>query len=203
MKNNSEETTLFYHDSIITRKDHEIANGHRGIIIWLTGLSGAGKSTVAHAVEKKLFNMNCQTIVLDGDTIRTGLSNNLTFSDTDRTENIRRTGEVSKLFLHNGTITITAFISPFKSDREFVRNLVSKNDFIEVYCNAPLKICEERDSKGLYKKARDGLIKNYTGISSLYEEPENPELVLNTGHESLEKSVGKIIELLKSYNVFN
>ncbi|MGD9389437.1 MAG: adenylyl-sulfate kinase [Thioalkalispiraceae bacterium] len=190
-----------WHHATITREHHEKLNGHRGVIVWLTGLSGAGKSTLAHAVEEKLYEMNCHTRVLDGDNVRHGLCGDLTFSADDRKENIRRIGEMSKLFLESGIITLTAFISPFKEDRNFVRNLVAHGDFLEVYCNAPLEVCEQRDVKGLYEKARQGIIPNYTGISSPYEAPVNPELIVNTGTEALEKSVTQVIELLVTRNI--
>lgn len=190
-----------WHHATITREHHETLNGHKGIILWFTGLSGSGKSTLAHAVEEKLHEMKCHTRVLDGDNVRHGLCGDLTFSEEDRKENIRRIGEISKLFLESGIITLTAFISPFKSDRNFVRNLVTHGDFLEIYCNASLETCEKRDVKGLYKKARKGLIPNYTGISSPYEEPLNPELIANTGADSLEKSVNDVIDLLRARNI--
>ena len=192
-----------WHHATITRQHHEELNGHKGVILWFTGLSGAGKSTLAHAIEEKLYEMKCHTRVLDGDNVRHGLCGDLTFSEDDRKENIRRIGEMSRLFLESGIITLTAFISPFKSDRNFVRNLVAHGDFLEIYCNAPLQVCEERDVKGLYKKAREGLIPNYTGISSPYEEPVNPELVAFTGKDLLEKSVNDVIELLRSRNIIS
>lgn len=190
-----------WHHASINREEHENLNGHKGAIVWFTGLSGSGKSTLAHAVEEKLYAMKCHTRVLDGDNVRHGLCGDLTFSEQDRKENIRRIGEMSKLFLESGIITLTAFISPFKSDRNFVRNLVAHGDFLEVHCNASLEVCEDRDVKGLYKKAREGLIPNYTGISSPYEEPVNPELIAYTGQDTLEKSVNDVIELLKSRNI--
>ncbi|MEJ2143165.1 MAG: adenylyl-sulfate kinase [Gammaproteobacteria bacterium] len=192
-----------WHHATITREHHEKLNGHKGVILWFTGLSGAGKSTLAHAVEEKLYEMKCHTRVLDGDNVRHGLCGDLTFSEEDRKENIRRIGEMSKLFLESGVITLTAFISPFKSDRNFVRNLVAHGDFLEVYCNASLEVCEKRDVKGMYKKAREGLINNYTGISSPYEEPVNPELIVNTGQDTLEKSVNDVIGLLRSRSIIN
>lgn len=190
-----------WHHATITRQHHEKLNGHRGVILWFTGLSGAGKSTLAHAVEEKLYEMKCHTRVLDGDNVRHGLCGDLTFSEDDRKENIRRIGEMSKLFLESGIITLTAFISPFTSDRDFVRNLVDEGDFLEIFCNASLDVCEQRDVKGLYQKARQGLIKNYTGISSPYEEPVNPELEINTGKVSLDESVNQVIALLKKRQV--
>lgn len=191
-----------WHNATITRQHREKLNGHKSVVVWFTGLSGSGKSTLAHAVEEKLFNMECHSIVLDGDNVRHGLCGDLTFSENDRKENIRRIGEMSKLYLETGIITMAAFISPFREDRRFVRNLVAHGDFLEVYCNAALDICEKRDVKGLYKKAREGLISNYTGISSPYEEPINPELIVNTGEKLLDDCVIQVINILKSRGVF-
>jgi adenylylsulfate kinase len=190
-----------YHKATVTRKRRNQLNKHKSIIIWFTGLSGSGKSTLAHSVEEELYKLGCRTFVLDGDNVRHGLSSNLTFSDNDRKENIRRIGEVAKLMMEAGIITITAFISPFREDRDLVRRLLAQKDFIEVYCNAGLDVCELRDVKGLYKRARSGEIKNYTGIDSPYEEPVDPELVVNTGNQSLEESVDKVIQYLKDIGV--
>jgi adenylylsulfate kinase len=173
------------------------------VIIWFTGLSGSGKSTVAHAVEEKLHQAGCRTFVFDGDNVRHGLCANLGFSENDRHENIRRIGEMAKLFLEAGVIAMTAFISPFRADREGVRALVADNDFIEIYCNSPLEVCEERDVKGLYKRARAGEIQNYTGISSPYEAPEYPELVLDTAGDSVETNVEKVLNLLEERHIFS
>ncbi len=193
----------FYSDAIVTREKRNRLNEHKSVVIWFTGLSGSGKSTIAHLVEEKLYKLGCRTFVLDGDNIRHGLSSDLTFSDDDRKENIRRIGEVTKLMLDTGIITLTAFISPFREDRNLVRQLLPRGDFIEVYCNASLDICELRDVKGLYKRARAGEITSYTGIDSPYEEPINPELVINTEHELLEESVAKVINLLKTRFIIN
>ena len=192
---------IIYHNATVTRERRNELNGHKSVVIWFTGLSGSGKSTLAHSVEEELYKLGCRTYVLDGDNVRHGLSSNLTFSDTDRKENIRRIGEIAKLMMEAGVIAITAFISPFREDRDTVRELLSQNDFIEIYCNASLEVCESRDVKGLYKRARAGEIKNYTGIDSPYEEPTNPELVINTGDELLEESVIKVIEYLKLKNI--
>ena len=200
-RNDMKIPNTIYHNATITRKRRNQLNGHKSVIIWFTGLSGSGKSTLAHSVEEKLCKLNCRTFVLDGDNVRHGLSSNLTFSDADRKENIRRIGEVAKLMMEAGVIAITAFISPFREDRDTVRGLLSQDDFIEIYCNASLEACESRDVKGLYKRARAGEIKNYTGIDSPYEAPINPELVVNTGNETLEESVIKVIEFLKSKNI--
>lgn len=185
-----------WHHATVTRKRREQQNGHKSVILWFTGLSGAGKSTLAHALEERLHQQHCRTFVLDGDNVRHGLCGDLGFSDEDRQENIRRIGEMSKLFIEAGVITLTAFISPFKSDRQKVRDLVPKGDFIEIYCKASIEVCETRDVKGLYKRARSGEIKEFTGISSPYEEPENPELVVNTGELSVDKCVDQVIEFL-------
>jgi adenylylsulfate kinase len=153
------------HRATVTRGRREQQNKHKSVIIWFTGLSGSGKSTVAHVVEERLHQVGCKTFVFDGDNVRHGLCANLSFSEEDRHENIRRIGEMAKLFTEAGVIALTAFISPYRADRARVRALVSENDFIEIYCNSPLEVCEQRDIKGLYKKARAGEIKNYTGIS--------------------------------------
>ena len=190
-----------YHNATVTRERRNQLNGHKSVVIWFTGLSGSGKSTLAHSVEEKLHNLGCRTYVLDGDNVRHGLSSNLSFSDDDRKENIRRIGEAANLMMEAGVIAITAFISPFKKDRNFVRQLLSQGDFIEIYCKASLETCESRDVKGLYKRARTGEIKNYTGIDSPYEAPNNPELVIDTEGESLEESTAKVIGFLKSKEI--
>jgi adenylylsulfate kinase len=187
----------FYHNATVTRERRSQLNGHKSVIIWFTGLSGSGKSTLAHSVEEELYKLGCRTFVLDGDNVRHGLSSNLTFSDNDRKENIRRIGEAAGLMMEAGVITITAFISPFREDRNLVRRSLQQDDFIEIYCKASLEVCELRDIKGLYKRARSGEIKNYTGINSPYEAPINPELVINTESELLEESVSKVIDFLK------
>ena len=192
-----------YHNATVTRERRNQLNDHKSVVIWLTGLSGSGKSTLAHSVEEELYNLGCRTYVLDGDNVRHGLSSNLTFSDDDRKENIRRIGEAANLMMEAGVIAMTAFISPFKKDRNLVRQLLSQGDFIEIYCKASLETCESRDVKGLYKRARAGEIKNYTGIDSPYEAPDNPELIIDTESESLEKSVAKVIDFLKSKEVIN
>ena len=194
---NMKTPNTIYHNAIVTQEKRNQLNGHKSVVIWFTGLSGSGKSTLAHSVEEALHKLSCRTFVLDGDNVRHGLSSNLTFSDADRKENIRRIGEVAKLMMESGVITMTAFISPFREDRDLVRKLLSQDDFIEVYCKASLEVCESRDVKGLYKRARAGEIKNYTGIDSPYEAPNNPELIIDTEHESLKESVSKVIEFLK------
>jgi adenylylsulfate kinase len=194
-------TNVVWHHATIDRQKRETMNNHKSAILWFTGLSGSGKSTLAHAVEEKLHEMRCRTFVLDGDNIRHGLCGDLGFSDEDRVENIRRIGEVAKLFIEAGVIAMTAFISPFRSDREKVRNLVMHGDFIEIYCKASLEVCEQRDVKGLYKKARAGEIKAFTGISSPYEAPEKPEITVETGVQPLEKCVDQVLDLLRARGV--
>jgi adenylylsulfate kinase len=194
---------VIYHNATVTRERRNKLNRHKSVIIWFTGLSGSGKSTLAHSVEEELYKLGCRTFVLDGDNIRHGLSLNLSFSDNDRKENIRRIGEVAKLMMESGVIVMTAFISPFKENRNLVRGLLSQNDFIEIYCEASLEVCESRDVKGLYKRARSGEIRNYTGIDSPYEAPNNPELVVNTETESLKKSVDKVIAFLKNKEIID
>ncbi len=191
------------HRATVSRSRREQQNKHRSVIIWFTGLSGSGKSTVAHAVEEELHLAGCRTFVFDGDNVRHGLCANLGFSEKDRHENIRRIGEMAKLFIEAGVIAMTAFISPFRVDRDGVRGLVSDNDFIEIYCNSPLEVCEERDVKGLYKKARAGEIKNYTGISAPYEAPENPDLVLDTAGDPIETNVEKVLTFLEERHIFS
>jgi len=171
------------------------------VVLWFTGLSGSGKSTLAHAVEEKLHKMGCRSFVLDGDNVRHGLNGDLSFSDEDRKENLRRIGEVSKLFIEAGIIVLTAFISPFIEERRKVRSMIPHGDFIEIYLNCPIEVCESRDIKGLYKKARDGVINQFTGISSPYELPESQELTVNTSQETLEESTTKILQLLKDRGI--
>lgn len=184
---------VVWHHATVTRVRREAQNGHRGAIIWFTGLSGSGKSTLAHAVEESLHLRGCRTFVLDGDNVRHGLCGDLGFSAKDRQENIRRIGEMTKLFMEAGTIVLTAFISPYRVDRECVRGMVGQGDFIEIYCDAPIDICEARDTKGLYKKARAGEITEFTGISSPYEAPDRPELTVNTGTGELDACVQQVI----------
>jgi adenylylsulfate kinase len=190
-------SNVIYHHASVTRQRRNKLNEHRSVVLWFTGLSGSGKSTLAHALEEKLYQKGCRTFVLDGDNVRHGLNSNLDFSEPGRTENIRRISEVSKLMLESGLIVMTAFISPFNKDRNEARKLISNDDFIEIYCKASLETCEARDVKGLYKRARAGKIKNYTGVDSPYEVPENPELTLDTDNETLNESVSKIYNFLK------
>ena len=194
---------VIYHQASVTRQRRNKLNDHHSVVLWFTGLSGSGKSTLAHALEEKLFQKGCRTFVLDGDNVRHGLNSNLDFSEKGRTENIRRISEVSKLMMESGLIVMAAFISPFNKDREEARKLISNYDFIEIYCKATLETCEARDVKGLYKRARAGEIKNYTGIDSPYEKPENPEIVIDTDQQSLEESVSKILDFLKSKRIIS
>ena len=194
---------VVWHQTAITREDRNQQHKHESCIIWFTGLSGAGKSTLANALEKKLFSIDCATIVLDGDNVRHGLCGDLSFSAEDREENIRRIGEMSKLFVDAGVIAITAFISPYRDDRRRVRNLVGERDFIEVYCRCSLDECEERDVKGMYKLARSGEIKDFTGISSPYEEPEHAEIVVDTDKQSIDECVAQIMSQLENLQIFN
>jgi len=190
-----------WHHATVTRERREKLAGHRGAAIWFTGLSGAGKSTLAHAVEERLHTMGIHTFVFDGDNVRHGLCGDLGFSDTDRSENIRRIGEMVKLFVNGGVIALTAFISPFRQDRERVRQIVGDADFVEIYCQCTLDVCEQRDVKGLYKRARAGEISDFTGISSPYEPPENPALTLNTGSQTLDACVEQVVQLLQTRRI--
>jgi adenylylsulfate kinase len=196
MKNKSTapiSSNVVRHHATVTRERREAMNNHRGAILWFTGLSGAGKSTLAHAVEEHLHRMECQTFVLDGDNVRHGLCGDLGFSAADRVENIRRIGEVAKLFMEAGVIVLTAFISPFREDRNKVRAMVQPGEFIEIYCQCPIEVCEQRDVKGLYKKARAGEIAQFTGVSSVYEPPNAPELVIDTAEMDLHDCVQKVL----------
>ena len=190
-------TNIAWHQSAVTREARAEQRGHRSAILWFTGLSGAGKSTLANAVNAALFEQGMACYVLDGDKIRHGLCTDLGFSDADREENIRRIGEVAKLFLDAGVVALTAFVSPFRADRDKVRALVSPGDFIEIHCAADLSVCEQRDTKGLYAKARAGEIKEFTGISSPYEAPETPELLVDTGNQSLEACINQVLSCLQ------
>jgi adenylylsulfate kinase len=190
---------IYWHEGDITKADRERLAGHRGVCIWFTGLSGSGKSVISRETENLLFERGFRTYVLDGDNIRHGLNNDLGFSPEDRNENIRRIGEVSKLFVDAGTIVMTAFISPYREDRDQVRKILQDGEFIEIYVEADLETCEERDPKGLYKKARAGEIKEFTGISAPYESPEKPELLINTTQETdIKTNAQKVLHYLES-----
>jgi adenylyl-sulfate kinase len=189
---------IFWSEGKITARDRAARSGHRGAVVWFTGLSGAGKSTIAQALERELFNRGMQTYVLDGDNIRHGLNSNLGFSPEDRVENIRRVSEVAQLMADSGVVAITAFISPYRMDRRRAREtaLEGKAEFIEVFVDAPLEVCEARDPKDLYKKARAGKIKDFTGIDAPYEPPEDPEIVVRTDEQTVDESIATILEQL-------
>ena len=187
---------IVWHNQSITKEKRLTLLNQKPCILWFTGLSGSGKSTIANAVELELFKRGRKTYLLDGDNVRHGLNKDLGFSEQDRIENIRRIGEVAKLFVDSGLIVISAFISPFKSDRQIARSLVKYDEFIEVFIDTPLEVCEQRDPKGLYKKARDGAIKNFTGISSPYEAPEEPQIHIKTDEHSIEECVDIVINYL-------
>lgn len=190
-------SNVVWHQHKITKDDRALFNRQKPVVLWFTGLSGSGKSTVAGALEQALFERGCRCYLLDGDNVRHGLNRDLSFSDIDRVENIRRIGEVSKLMVDAGLIVLTAFISPFRSDRDMVRNLLGESEFIEIYMDVPLDICEERDPKGLYKKARTGEIPDFTGISSNYEAPEHPEISLKTHEAHVADLVSSILRYLE------
>jgi adenylylsulfate kinase len=189
-------TNIVWHPGAVTRTDREQLNGHKGATVWLTGLSGSGKSTIAVDLEKNLWARGVRAYILDGDNIRHGLNKNLGFSPADRTENIRRIGEVAKLFTDAGMVAVTAFISPYRADRDQVRALMAPGDFVEVYVDCPLEECEKRDVKGLYQKARAGQIPEFTGISAPYEEPLQPELTIKTANLTVEQSVQQVLACL-------
>ena len=196
-------TNVVWHEHKVSKEDREKLLNQKGVIIWTTGLSGSGKSTVANEIAYKLHSIGKLTYVLDGDNIRHGLNKNLGFSPEDRNENIRRISEVAKLFSDAGVIAITAFISPYRKFRNYCRELVKPGQFMEVYCKASLDTCEKRDPKGMYKKAREGIIKDFTGIDAPYEEPENPEVIVDTDKETVEESVDKVISILKKFNIID
>lgn len=196
-----ESNHLTWNQATVTKKDRQQKNNHKSVVLWFTGLSGSGKSTLANAVDYELYKQNYQSYCLDGDNIRHGLNRDLTFRKEDRKENIRRIGEVAKLFVDSGQIVSTAFISPFRADRVLVRNMFEEEEFIEIYVKCPMHICEERDPKGLYKKARAGEISEFTGISSPYESPYKPEIVVETNILTIEQSVSKILSHLKDKKI--
>ena len=194
---------IVWHHATVTRQRRNMQNNHKSIVLWFTGLSGSGKSTLAHAVEEELYQKGCRTIVLDGDNVRHGLCKDLDFSDKDRKENIRRIGEVSKLFIESGVITLTAFISPFEEERNKIKKMLTDGDLVEIYVKCLISVCEDRDTKGMYKKAKNNEISNFTGISSPYEQPKNPDLVINTDKETIGESVNKVLDLLTQRKVIN
>lgn len=189
--------TVFHHYNI-TREDREKQLGQRGFVLWFTGLSGSGKSTIANAVEQQLFDSGYKTYTLDGDNIRQGINKGLTFTAEDRAENLRRIAEVAKLFVDSGQICMAAFVSPTLADRKIVKDIIGEKDFIEVFVDTPLEVCEQRDVKGLYAKARKGEIKNFTGISAPYEAPENPQIQVKTENKSIEESAKEVFAFIKS-----
>ncbi len=201
--NKNKATNVTWHTHAVKREEREDLLKQKGVVLWFTGLSGSGKSTVANEVAYKLHTMGKMCYILDGDNIRHGLNKDLGFSPEDRTENIRRISEVANLFADAGVITLTAFISPYIKDRNFCRELLGEGRFIEIFTKAKLDTCEQRDPKGLYKKAREGVIKEFTGISAPYEEPLNPELVIDTDAESVEESAEIVIEKLKGLGILN
>lgn len=192
---------IIWHHATVTRQRRENLNEHKSVVLWFTGLSGAGKSTLAHALEESLYQKGYHTFVLDGDNVRHGLCGDLGFSNEDRVENIRRVSEVAKLFLEAGVIVLTAFISPFRSDRDKARSLIGE-DFVEIFCDCPLPVCEQRDVKGLYQKARQGIIKEFTGISSPYEAPNNPELIIPTSEKSIEECIDMILQYMVNRGIY-
>ncbi|MDQ7031953.1 MAG: adenylyl-sulfate kinase [Desulfonauticus sp.] len=193
---------ILWHKGKINKSQRWIMNKHKSALIWFTGLPGSGKSTLSTELEYRLYNMNIRTYILDGDNIRHGLNKDLNFSPEDRRENLRRVGEVAKLFVDAGILTIAAFASPYLEDRKMVRNLFCDGEFIEVYVKCPLEICEQRDPKGLYKKARNGQIKGLTGLSAPYEPPVNPEIIVETDKMDVNESIRIILDYLDRNNVF-
>lgn len=194
---------LTWHHSTVTKQDRHFLNGHKSCVLWFTGLSGSGKSSLANALDKRLYEQDYRSYVLDGDNVRHGLNSDLGFGPEDRKENIRRIGEIAKLFVDSGLIVSSAFISPFYADREQVRNMFHPDEFIEIFLNCPIHICEDRDPKGLYKKARNGDIPEFTGITSPYEIPNNPEIIIETNKMTIEESVEKIISYLKEKKILS
>jgi adenylylsulfate kinase len=192
------EKHIVWHETLVSRQDRNRMNKHRSGLIWFTGLSASGKSTIAHHLERELFDRGIRAYVLDGDNVRHGLNANLGFSREDRRENLRRIAEVAKIFADAGVVVLAAFVSPFREDRLFVRDVVGENGFFEIFVKCPVDVCEMRDPKGLYKKARAGVIKGYTGVDAPYEEPENPDLVIDTVALDVEASVQKMLEFLDS-----
>jgi adenylylsulfate kinase len=198
-KTNNNHITWF--NGQITREHREENHGHKAALVWFTGLSASGKSTIAHRLEQELFNLRCSTYVFDGDNVRHGLCQDLGFSAEDRSENLRRIGEMANLFLDAGIVAITAFISPYSRDREKIKALVGEDRFFEVYVECPVEVCASRDPKGLYDMARKGIIKNFTGISDPYEPPENPSLIIHSDKEDVKESARKVLQMLKQNEI--
>ena len=195
------DNNIKWFNGFVSLEDREILHGHKGTAVWFTGLSASGKSTIAHHLEKQLHEMGHSTYVFDGDNVRHGICDDLGFSEKDRSENIRRIGEMTRLFIEAGIIAITAFISPYKKDREMVRKLTGNDRFIEVYVKCPIEVCGTRDPKGIYQKAKRGDIQNFTGVSAPYEPPENPDLTIESNKEDINSSVKKVIQLLKKTKI--
>ena len=195
-KEGIQSTNITRHRGLVSREDREQIHKHRGLALWFTGLSASGKSTIAHLVEKKLYDMGCSTYVFDGDNVRHGLCGDLGFSEYDRKENIRRIGEMVHLFVDGGIIAITAFISPFRHDRAKVRQIVNSNSFFEIFVDCPIEECIRRDPKGIYKKALNGEIKDFTGISSPYENPESPSMIIKSAEEDFNKASDRVVTML-------
>jgi len=198
-----DKSNIIWHVHKLNKKDRARQKRQKACLLWFTGLSASGKSTTANVIEQKLFELGHHTYLLDGDNVRHGLNKDLGFSDSDRVENIRRIGEMAKLFTDAGLIVLSAFISPFCADRKMVRDLVEEGEFVEIHMATPLSVCEQRDPKGLYKKARQGEIKNFTGIDSTYEAPEKPELVINTAECDIEACADKVIAYLKQKQIIH
>jgi adenylylsulfate kinase len=194
---------ITWHSAAVSREMREKQNRHKSVIVWFTGLSSSGKSTIAHVVEEQLHRMGCKTFVFDGDNVRHGLNKNLGFSREDRKENIRRIGEMCKLFIEAGVIALTAFISPYREDRNMIRQMAKDGDFIEIYCDCCLEVCESRDVKGIYARARTGEIPEFTGISAPYEIPESPEVIINTENITIGECVAKVINYLSERGIIN
>jgi adenylylsulfate kinase len=194
-------TNITWHRPLVTQQDRDKRNGYRGVVLWFTGIPSSGKSTLAHQVERSLFERGCSAYVLDGDNIRHRLNKDLSFSPEDRKENIRRIGEVANLFADSGVIVMAAFISPYREDREQARALNEPGRFFEVYCKCSLEVCQERDPKGLYRRARKGEVRGFTGISAPYEEPENPEILIETDRHSLDECVSRVLDYLEEQGV--
>ncbi|MES4611621.1 MAG: adenylyl-sulfate kinase [Ewingella sp.] len=197
---NLKDENVVWHPHAVTRADRELKHGHKGVVLWFTGLSGSGKSTVAGALEQALHALGVSTYLLDGDNVRHGLCRDLGFSDDDRRENIRRVGEVAKLMIDAGLVVLTAFISPHRAERDMVRELLDKDQFIEIFVDTPLAICEARDPKGLYKKARAGELKNFTGIDSVYQAPEAPDVHLD-GEQLVTHLVPQLLDVLRRHAI--
>lgn len=199
----TEKLHIIPHEHAVNKQMRNELNGHRSFTVWFCGLSGSGKSTIANEVEKYLHANQCKTYILDGDNVRKGLNNNLDFSEESRKENLRRVSEVAKLMVDAGLIVLTAFISPFEEERAFAKNIIGESNFVEVFVDTPLEVCEQRDVKGLYKKARAGEISNFTGITSPFEAPSNPDITIKTANRPLEDCVQEVINYLKNKNLIS